>query len=559
MDIQKINSVHMNTLSRSLSSSIYEDMPKDFQYRVSQDEFKSIVSMINMIAKDSKKMENMVHSVTLGRDGQMAIEFKRKSLHGLINRSCAIYLSPDQQPSLIIETKSKLAGGQSMPNDQKRGQSAQGYFKKGKPCYILTPDHAGKLSVAKGFSLSLKPPFKHNKAHQDGLDRELKLKKQYWGPGLTYHLKGKSNYWEVKGDDLSNYMKKNPRLSLDKRLSIITELASSIESVHRQGQVHADIKPDNIIFISGKALLNDFGNTKSIGEPLGQAMTWDYTPRSKGRPMHQIPDVKWADTRHDLYAFAKCITEQIIPLSYVNSLQGSERKQAWVLYKQAKSMQMVGNIQNHNGHIDKRLTDRVDVFMSRLSDGEVEKITDRDVITSKPKTSHSQPKTDHNIMKTVSVKNLEEYHATPQKMVDNHKDDTKKRKHIPKSSNVKRDQSTHNKNVLGMFHDESSDVNDRLKLLVSQIEQGNTSLAIKSIQKLSEKDITSFKQHGKSLLHIAMEHHQVPVVKVLIERIPHETLISTTSDKPLTDVAREHNMPTEIQRLLQHGNHELKP
>ena len=51
----------------------------------------------------------------------------------------------------------------------------------------------------------------------------------------------------IKGDNLSDYIRTNPDLSKEIRLKLSSELCLAIDALHESGQLHNDIKPENIM------------------------------------------------------------------------------------------------------------------------------------------------------------------------------------------------------------------------------------------------------------------------------------------------------------------------
>ena len=60
-------------------------------------------------------------------------------------------------------------------------------------------------------------------------------------------------------DTLGNRLKKQGRLQPDTVKKIVQDLMEDLETLHRKGLLHRDIKPDNIFWIHGKATLGDIG------------------------------------------------------------------------------------------------------------------------------------------------------------------------------------------------------------------------------------------------------------------------------------------------------------
>jgi eukaryotic-like serine/threonine-protein kinase len=61
------------------------------------------------------------------------------------------------------------------------------------------------------------------------------------------------------------------RLSADDALRIAREIAGAIDYAHRQGFVHRDVKPENILFADGHCLLADFGIARVLAAPAEDA------------------------------------------------------------------------------------------------------------------------------------------------------------------------------------------------------------------------------------------------------------------------------------------------
>ena len=63
----------------------------------------------------------------------------------------------------------------------------------------------------------------------------------------------------VPGGSLRDRLNRESTLALGDALRIAREVGSALESAHRNGYVHRDVKPENILLAEGHAMLTDFG------------------------------------------------------------------------------------------------------------------------------------------------------------------------------------------------------------------------------------------------------------------------------------------------------------
>ncbi len=69
----------------------------------------------------------------------------------------------------------------------------------------------------------------------------------------------------VRGEDLKSFIRRSGRLTLDKAVSIATQVCEGLEEAHRQGVVHRDLKPSNVMIDrEGNARIMDFGIARSV-------------------------------------------------------------------------------------------------------------------------------------------------------------------------------------------------------------------------------------------------------------------------------------------------------
>lgn len=112
----------------------------------------------------------------------------------------------------------------------------------------------------------------------------------------------------VDGITLKEYIRQKGRLEQQEAIGIAIQVANGLSEVHRQGIVHRDVKPQNMIISSdGKVKLADFGIARAVStETLSQesmgSVHYISPEHAQGKP---------TDARSDLYALGICLYEMV--------------------------------------------------------------------------------------------------------------------------------------------------------------------------------------------------------------------------------------------------------
>ncbi|NUS97342.1 MAG: protein kinase, partial [Gemmatimonadaceae bacterium] len=130
--------------------------------------------------------------------------------------------------------------------------------------------------------------------------------------GLRYYV---SAY--VSGGSLRDRLRRERRLAIDDALRVASEIGGALGYVHRAGFIHRDVKPENILFADGLALLADFGVARASAsegsDGAGAAVTT--AGLAVGTPEYMSPEQasgeRDLDPRTDVYSLGCVVFEML--------------------------------------------------------------------------------------------------------------------------------------------------------------------------------------------------------------------------------------------------------
>jgi TolB-like protein len=116
----------------------------------------------------------------------------------------------------------------------------------------------------------------------------------------------------VEGESLRGHLRRAGQLDVGEAITIARQVALALAHAHRQGVIHRDIKPDNILLHEGQVLVADFG----IALALDTSGMITATGTSVGTPAYMSPEQvsgeRGIDARSDIYSLGCVLYEMLV-------------------------------------------------------------------------------------------------------------------------------------------------------------------------------------------------------------------------------------------------------
>ena len=120
----------------------------------------------------------------------------------------------------------------------------------------------------------------------------------------------------VQGESLRHRLNRETQLPVAEAIKIAGEIAAGLEYAHRHGVIHRDIKPDNVLFHDGRALVADFGIALARTGGGADRTRMTKSGVSLGTPEYMSPEQAAGhqnlDQRTDVYALGVVLYEMLV-------------------------------------------------------------------------------------------------------------------------------------------------------------------------------------------------------------------------------------------------------
>jgi eukaryotic-like serine/threonine-protein kinase len=117
----------------------------------------------------------------------------------------------------------------------------------------------------------------------------------------------------IDGETLRGKLDRETQLGIDDAVRITRDVADALSYAHRNGIIHRDVKPENILLHDGRPTVADFGIALAVSAAGGGRMT--ETGLSLGTPYYMSPEQATAEKdltyRTDIYALGCVLYEML--------------------------------------------------------------------------------------------------------------------------------------------------------------------------------------------------------------------------------------------------------
>jgi eukaryotic-like serine/threonine-protein kinase len=119
----------------------------------------------------------------------------------------------------------------------------------------------------------------------------------------------------IGGENLRTLIDREHRLPVEEALRIARMVGEGLDYAHRQGVVHRDVKPENILLLEGQPVVADFGIARALGPVESSDPSLTGAGLALGTPVYMSPEQAGSgalvDGRSDQYSLACVVYEML--------------------------------------------------------------------------------------------------------------------------------------------------------------------------------------------------------------------------------------------------------
>ncbi len=169
--------------------------------------------------------------------------------------------------------------------------------------------------------IKLLPPDMGASVNVERFEREIQLAARLQHPHIVPLLAAAASgdllYYimpYIAGESLRAKLAREGELPVGEAAKILREVVDALSYAHRNGVVHRDIKPDNVLLSDGHAVVTDFGVAKAVTASSGKSSLTSLGV-ALGTPAYMAPEQAAADPhvdhRADIYAVGALAYEML--------------------------------------------------------------------------------------------------------------------------------------------------------------------------------------------------------------------------------------------------------
>ncbi len=180
---------------------------------------------------------------------------------------------------------------------------------------------ADEVRLGRQVVIKVLPPDMAAGVNVERFEREIqlaaKLQHPHVVPLLTAGAEGDLLYYVmpfIRGESLRAKLAREGELPIGEAARILRDVADALAYAHREGVVHRDIKPDNVLISDNHAVVTDFGVAKAVSASTGESSLTSLGV-ALGTPAYMAPEQAAADPnidhRADIYALGALAYEML--------------------------------------------------------------------------------------------------------------------------------------------------------------------------------------------------------------------------------------------------------